>query len=195
MMLGTEFERIHYRQMEERGWWLPENVEFDAFWEELVARGGWTDLFFDDTDPARLAQTPSDRIELLPAALQGARPYFLTGARISGDPGLPPAADTVSPLDAIVGGRAMERWLAEAPTVFADRHWVPWVDVHPVTAAEHGLAHNMSVWVTSPRGRYRARVKLSKAPPQAPCARRTGSVIPGASSPTRFNCWTARPIR
>ena len=37
---------------------------------------------------------------------------------------------------------------------------MPWVEVHPTTAAELGLADGTSVWVTSARGRYRARLKL-----------------------------------
>ena len=209
MMLGTEFERIHYRQMEERGWWLPENVEFDTFWEELVARGGWTDLFFDETDPARLTQTPSDRIELLPAALQGARPYVPSPERASAetqDFRLRLIPYRISTLSSEAG--AMERWLAEAPTVFADRHWVPWVDVHPVTAAEHGLAHNMSVWVTSPRGRYRARVKLFQGTaPGTVCApygiRHPGGelanplqLLDGSTDPlTGMACWFTTFVR
>jgi anaerobic selenocysteine-containing dehydrogenase len=57
MTLGGDFERRHHQQMEERGWWLPEHTDFAAFWDELVERGGWADLFYDYTDPHGLSRT------------------------------------------------------------------------------------------------------------------------------------------
>ncbi|MEK7837545.1 MAG: molybdopterin dinucleotide binding domain-containing protein, partial [candidate division NC10 bacterium] len=50
-------------------------------------------------------------------------------------------------------------WLAERPTIFPDVHWIPWVEVHPVTARELGLDDGTMAWVVSLRGRYRAQVK------------------------------------
>jgi assimilatory nitrate reductase catalytic subunit len=65
----------------------------------------------------------------------------------------------------------LERWLAEQPTILPDRHWVPWVEVHPTTAAALGLGDNAPVWVMSKRGRYRARLKLYPgAAPETVCA-------------------------
>lgn len=179
MTLGDEFERTHYRQMEERGWWLAEETEFDAFWEDLVARGGWTDPFYDDTDPARIARTPSGRIDLLSSKLQdglaaagqGRQPYVLAapGAAATRDFPLRLIPYRISTLAS--GTLALEQWLAEQPTVLPDRQWVPWVEIHPSTAGELGLADNTTVWVTSPRGRYRARVKLfSGTAPETLCA-------------------------
>jgi anaerobic selenocysteine-containing dehydrogenase len=180
MTLGDEFERTHLRQMEERGWWLPQRAEFDAFWEDLVARGGWTDLFYDDTDPARLTRTPEGRIELMPGRLEralgvearGRRPYLLGSA-----PGA--AATTDFPLRLIPyristlasGTLALEPWLAEQPTILPDRHWVPWVEVHPTTASALGFDDGVMVWVASASGRYRARLRLFPgAAPDTVCA-------------------------
>lgn len=180
MTFGGEFERSHLRQMEERGWWLPEYGDFDAFWTALVERGGWTDLFFDDTDPARLAQTPDGRVHLLPATLLGVlgrrarprSPYVLAPP-----PEAPPDGDY--PLRLIPyrlstlasGTLSLEPWLAEQPTVFGDRQWVPWVEVHPATAATLGHRDGDTVWVASARGRYRARLKtFPGAAPGTLCA-------------------------
>ena len=66
MVFGNQFERTHYRQMEERGWWLREYTDFDAFWTDVVDRGGWADLFYDDAEPARIARTPDGRVARLP---------------------------------------------------------------------------------------------------------------------------------
>jgi len=171
MTLGDEFERTHHRQMEERGWWLAEETEFDPFWEDLVARGGWTDLFYDETDPARLARTADGRIALLPPRLREAlervggerRAYKLMPPSNH-----PPPADRGFPLRLLPyrvstlasGTLALEPWLAEQPTIFPDLHWVPWVEVHPRTAEALGFSDGTAVWVVSPRSRYRARLKV-----------------------------------
>lgn len=167
-LLGDEFERKHHRQMEERGWWLAEYADFESFWAALVERGGWTDLFIDHTDAARLSRAPSGRVELLPAALlraldaeaRGRTPYV----HVATDPA---GAGDDFPLRLIPyrvstlasGTLAWERWLAEIPGLFPGIHWVPWVEVHPETARKLGLDDGGLVWVVSARGRYRARLK------------------------------------
>lgn len=168
MTFGEEFERAHLRQMEERGWWLPAHLEFDAFWDDLVARGGWMDLFYDHTDPARLARTADGRIHLLPVPLERALRAEGRGRaayRLGTAPDAPPADGfplrllpyRISTLAS--GTLALEPWLAEQPTIFGDRHWVPWVEVHPDTAAGLGLGDGALVRVRSARGDYRARLK------------------------------------
>lgn len=167
-LLGDEFERKHHRQMEERGWWLAEYGDFESFWAALAERGGWTDLFIDHTDPARLSRAPSARVELLPAALldalraegRGRTPYVHVAPDAAGAGDdfplrlLPYRASTLAS-----GTLAWERWLAEQPGLFPDVRWVPWVEVHPATARELGLDDGDWVWVVSARGRYRARLK------------------------------------
>jgi anaerobic selenocysteine-containing dehydrogenase len=167
LLFGDEFNRTHYRQMEERGWWLPEHTEFDAFWADALERGGWTDQFYDDTDPAKLARTPDGRIALLPPTLVQAVAAESRGlyARPA-EPEPRPATDF--PLRLVPyrvagiasGGVALQPWLHEQPTVLPDQHWIPWVEVHPATADGMGLADRAMVWVVSARGRYRARVKI-----------------------------------
>jgi anaerobic selenocysteine-containing dehydrogenase len=155
--------------MEQRGWWLPEHTDFEAFWDELVERGGWTDLFYDETDPARLARTGSGRIELLPEALLSAlrregstlRPYIdvaaPTGER-SPEFVLRLIPYRVSTLAS--GTLTLEAWLAEQPGIFPDVLWHPWVEVAPETARALGLSDDTLVWVVSPRDRYQARLKV-----------------------------------
>lgn len=171
MTLGDEFERTHYRQMEERGWWLPEQTDFEAFWKDLVDRGGWTDLLFDGTDPARLARTASGRIDLMPDALlraltaegKGREPY--AALRAGGVSQAPPTHEyplrlipyRVSTLAS--GSLGLEAWLAEQPSLTLDVHWIPWVEVSPATASQFGLDDGTMVWVVSTRGRYQARLR------------------------------------
>ncbi|MBI3982596.1 MAG: molybdopterin-dependent oxidoreductase [Gemmatimonadetes bacterium] len=168
MILGDEFERTHHRQMEERGWWLPEHEEFEPFWDDLVQRGGWTDLLRDYTDPDRLAQTPSGKVELLPAELLralavdggGRQPYVdVAGLPLEGDDAFPLRLLPYRVSTLASGTLALEPWLAEQPDILQHVPWVPWVEVHPDTARSFGLDDGTLVWVSSARGRYQARCK------------------------------------
>ncbi len=170
MTLGDEFDRKHHSQMEERGWWLPEHTEFGPFWDELVERGGWTDLFYDDTDPHRFARTESGRIELMPAALLhvlnqegSARELYIDVAHRAGQTpaGFPLRLIPYRVSTLASGTLALERWLAEQPGIFPDVLWVPWVEVAPETARALDMGDDTDVWVVSQRGRYRARLKVS----------------------------------
>ncbi len=169
MLLGDEFERRHHRQMEQRGWWLPEHSDFESFWEDLVERGGWVDLFYDDTDPARVSRRSDDRIALMPEELLRvldeagrAGAIFSPASRTS------LAAAVEFPLRLIPyrlstlasGTLALERWLAEQPSLLPEVFWRPWVEVGSATAAEFGLADGTMVWVVSARSRYRARLTV-----------------------------------
>jgi anaerobic selenocysteine-containing dehydrogenase len=168
MVLGSEFERTHYRQMEERGWWLAEHSDFDGFWSDLVEHGGWTDLFYDHSDPARLAGTPDGRIALMPDALRKAlaaegrarEPYQVVAASGAAPAEFPLRLIPYRVSTLASGTLALEPWLAEQPTIFPDLHWVPWVEVHPRTAQALGIADGAMVRVVSARGGYRARLKL-----------------------------------
>jgi anaerobic selenocysteine-containing dehydrogenase len=180
MVFGDEFERKRHRQMEERGWWLPAQSDFEAFWDQVIERGGWTDLFYDFTDPGRTARTGSGRIELMPAALvkaldaegRGRKPYV--GVEVGAEPSsrdyplrlIPYRVSTLAS-----GTLTLERWLAERTVAVPDVYWAPWVEVAPATARELGLADGAMVWVVSPRARYRARLKVYVgAAPGAVCA-------------------------
>ncbi|NIN10598.1 MAG: hypothetical protein GTN62_04500, partial [Gemmatimonadales bacterium] len=134
-----------------------------------VTRGGWTDLFYDHTDPARLARTADGRIHLMPAELQtvlgkegrGRRLYLdvaLDEGEERGDYPLRLIPFRVSTLAS--GTLPLERWLAEQPTIFPNVLWEPWVEVHPETARAQGFSDGTKVWVVSARGRYRARLKV-----------------------------------
>jgi len=168
-LLGGEFELRLHRQMEDRGWWLPEHAEFEPFWDDLAERGGWTDLFYDHTDPHRLARTTDGRIDLMPASLlraldaegRGRRPYVDAGRAGSTAPDgfplrlLPYRVSTLAS-----GTLGLERWLVEQPVLVPHAAWHPWIEVHPATARSLGFDDGTMVWVVSPGGRYRARLKV-----------------------------------
>jgi anaerobic selenocysteine-containing dehydrogenase len=166
-VFGSEFEREHHRQMEQRGWWLPVHTDFEAFWRELVERGGWTDLYYDDTDPGNLSATPDGRIHLLPPGLLDALQVDAREPYIDVAPPATPETDDY-PLQLIPyrlstlasGTLSLQRWLAERPNLFPEVYWHPWVEVNPVTAQELGLSNDARIRVVSASGRYEARVKV-----------------------------------
>ncbi len=180
MLLGDEFERRHHRQMEQRGWWLPEHSDFESFWHDLVGRGGWVDLFYDDTDPARVSRRPDDRIALMPEELlRVLDEEGRAGAPFSPASRTSLAAAVEFPLRLIPyrlstlssGTLALERWLVEQPSLLPEVFWRPWVEVSAATASELGLADGTMVWVVSARGRYRARLAVFPgAAPETVCA-------------------------
>ncbi len=166
-LFGSEFEREHHRQMEQRGWWLQTHADFEAFWEGLVERGGWTDLYYDDADPAHLSAMPDGKVHLLPAALLDAlqlderRPYIDIAAPASTEEDGYPLQLIPYRLSTLASGTlSLERWLAERPTPFPEVYWHPWVEVNPVTAEELGLHHDGRAWMVSPHGRYEVRIQV-----------------------------------
>ncbi|TFG66502.1 MAG: hypothetical protein E4H28_01725 [Gemmatimonadales bacterium] len=177
---GDDFERRNYRQMEERGWWLPAHAEFKPFWQELVERGGWTDLFYDDTDPGGLAGTASGRVDLMPSRLfdlliaEGGRRALYVDVAGSAEGDTEELSLRLLPykLSTLASGTlALERWLAEVPGLFPHVVWLPWVEVHPETAKRLGLDEGNMVWVISQQRRYRAQVKIFPGTaPQNVCA-------------------------
>lgn len=167
---ASEFEMENRRQSELRGWWLPSQPDFESFWSELVDRGGWADLFYDETDPSRFSRLPDGRVALMPPAVLGALeseggdryPYVRHSDEPTGNGEEFPLLllpYRVSTCASETLGR--ERWLAEQPVVFPDVQWVPWVSVAPGTAEETGLTEGHMVWVVSSRGRYKACLQVS----------------------------------
>ena len=169
MLFGDDFELRHHHQMEQRGWWLPEHGDFESFWDDLVERGGWVDLFYDDTDPARVSRRPDNQVALMPEELlraldeEGrATTLFSPASRTS------LAAAVAFPLRLVPyrlstlasGTLALERWLVEQPSLLPEVFWRPWVEVSSATASELGAADGTMVWIVSARGRYRARLAV-----------------------------------
>ncbi len=169
MLLADRFQGRHHRQMEERGWWLAEHDDFSDFWTDLVERGGWTDEFVDFSDPAGLAATPDGRIRLMPEGVEEAltesgrdrAPYVeLFGDHTPAPTNFPLRLMPYRLSTLSSGTLALEPWLAEAPGLFPESLWYPWVEVHPDTARELGLKEDAMVWLSSSRGRIKARLKV-----------------------------------
>jgi len=100
-------------------------------------------------------------------------PQELIGRAGSLDAGILPAAQEPQPeeyplrlipyrLSTLSSGTVgLQRWLAEQPALFPEGHWTPWVEVSPHDAEAMGMGTGTMVWVTSPHGRYQARLAVS----------------------------------
>jgi anaerobic selenocysteine-containing dehydrogenase len=55
---------------------------------------------------------------------------------------------------------ANQPWLLQQPAVEVDEGWESWVEIHPQTAARHGIQDGDRVWLESPRGRMRSKARL-----------------------------------
>jgi anaerobic selenocysteine-containing dehydrogenase len=143
---------------------------FDQFWRTVSRTGGWVDRGAAEDQTDTLA-TPSGKFEFYARRLQSQFPtansqsLFLPHFQRSTDAG--DAADyplhlvVYSPL-AFMGGTG-----AELPYLqglggahIGERRWETWVEIHPKTARERGIADGDWVEVESPAGRIRVRARL-----------------------------------
>jgi anaerobic selenocysteine-containing dehydrogenase len=184
---GAPLEEAWTRLLEQSGWRVPHDGPFEAFWATLRERGGWWDPVYYRYEWRRVLATPSGRFELasqrvagwlasLPAAerevLVGDGPASLQG--LGADRlGLPAAVreraagDDAYDLEVnpytipILSGLAHtnEPWLQDITGFHLYRNWETWVEIHPQTAGERGFGDGERVWVESPAGRLRARLR------------------------------------
>ncbi len=188
-VFSESFEGAFIRQLQERGWWIPQFSSFEAFWEELVKRGGWSGLFHEYGKWGHIFRTPSKRFEFysqrLKAELEAraerrgqpldalleelnitARgdevflPHY-EPARFAGDESQYPFH--LNPFHVLVlnsGSGANLPWMQEIVGLHVHVKWDSWLEIHPETARKLGIADGDWVWVESPYGKVRIRAKL-----------------------------------
>jgi anaerobic selenocysteine-containing dehydrogenase len=161
----TELLKSAYRGLFEakRGSIVAE--DFDTFWEQLLAKGGWWDA---DHQPTIGFKTPSGKFEF---KLEG--PGFVSRTthhaprtthqepEFAGDEKEYPFHLHLYQSLAFSDGRgANQPWLQEMPDPMTTVCWNSWVEINPRTAEKLGLGENDLVWIESPHGRIQAPVVL-----------------------------------
>lgn len=151
---------------------------FDAFWDELRARGAWWDAAYRFQNWARTLRTPSGKFEFLPEPLRAA--LLDARARVSVPPAdgraatgpvpgpeeFPLALITFRPL-ALTGGRTANLpFLLEILGKHGGTAWDTYAQVHPATAARFGVADHAWAWLESSGARIRMRVRHSPGMPR-----------------------------
>ena len=192
--LTTERGADEIRQMARRGWWIPEARDFDAFWEELLTSGGWSDPAYSHGLWGRVLRTPTRKFDFysrhLQRSVEGDGPSLSIEARkrkltefglLVHDESsyLPhfeaPQWQGVTGADALVlhltcpvvpntAAAASLPWVRE---ILNDRvAWETWAELHPDDAARRGLKQGELIEISSDHGSFAARLLVApKAQP------------------------------
>lgn len=172
-------EETWNRLLERSGWWAPTFSTTDELWEQMKARGGWWEPTYFYGEWNRVLQTPSGKFEfcsqrLAHWAAQHRKEVEAAGFK-SGDDhlglprqprlaSLPPdfplllVPIEVLPLSGGTGGGLPLLQQIVGVNVF--EKWESWLEMNPATAQALGLEDREFVWVESPRGRARVRLRL-----------------------------------
>jgi anaerobic selenocysteine-containing dehydrogenase len=170
-----------------QGFWIRRHRNYEEFWQDLVAAGGWWDWAYFYRDYPRVFRTTSGRYEFYSLELKrrlesvagkgkaeellerlGLRargdraflPHFEEPKTV-GDPKSYPFHLVTYKLMNHAGGRgANQPWLQEPISVHLRELWNGWVEINPETAHRLGIKDGEEVWVESPPGRIRLRARL-----------------------------------
>lgn len=173
--------------LEKRGYRIPENKSFEAFWENLSAKGAWWNPGGSSTRAEDLIRgTPSGRFEFYSNALrdrmkraaeavgsterlledlgieaEGDRLY-LPHYRAAKDEGAkgPKLILNTYRLMSMSGKTAAQPWLQETLAPHVEDSWENWAEISPETARANGLRDGDQVWLESRKGKIKIRVRV-----------------------------------
>ncbi|NIM51168.1 MAG: molybdopterin-dependent oxidoreductase [Gemmatimonadales bacterium] len=145
--IGSRFTAANYMEYLQQAWralqrQLRDRRPFETFWNESLQRGGvWQDV-------------PQTRVRLARSAGQLAEvPVWSVPA---GQLTL-----VAYPSPALYDGRGANRpWLQELPDPVTKITWSSWIELHPDTAADRGIAEGDILEVSSPTGTVQAPAYL-----------------------------------
>ncbi len=185
---GAPLEELWTQLLEQSGWKVRTQTDFKKLWADLLARGGWWDPAYYRWEWKRALATPSGRFELYSLgarnyfsklsgmerdmALQKA-PHLVNVPKTDGAC-LPAASreraggnETLYSLEInpyfipILSGvtHTNQPWLQDVTGFHVYQSWYTWVEIHPETAHHVGVHNGDWVYVESPGGRIKARVR------------------------------------
>ncbi len=175
-------EETWNRLLERSGWWAPSYSTADELWSQMVEKGGWWEPTYYHGEWERVARTPSGRFEFGSQKLTQWFSLHPERAKAAGfEPGddhlslphqLPISTPTAEypllliPFEVLplagVGG-AESPYLQQISGLQAHEKWQSWLEMSPETAEQLGLSDMDSVWVESPRGRARVKLRVTLA--------------------------------
>lgn len=143
---------------------------FEAFWDALLAAGGWWDPAAGRGAP--VVRTASGRYEFYATRLAwklgsaatdvACLPHFEPVHALAAAAELPFALASYKTMTHAEGRGANQPHLQEVFGVQFDRSWHPWVELNPDDAAELGVADGDHVWLETARGRIRLPAVLAE---------------------------------
>jgi anaerobic selenocysteine-containing dehydrogenase len=166
---GLQFDETWTRLLERGGWWAPSYKTFEEFWELLQEKGGWWDPLYDLKEWDRIFRTPSRKFEFY---AQGTKernledpshlPHWEEPKESGDEKEYPLHLHIFKSLPLTAGRNANQPWLQEIFGPHLAERWRTWVEINPEKAKELRLADGDWVWVESPHGKVRVRVRLYK---------------------------------
>lgn len=156
-IFSSPYEVEQLRILEERGWWTPQHDSEDAFFKDLLIKGGWQDpsyhfnerSFVYQNDPKRFVFVSSFEIENEgPDESQDSEEYPLRLFLFD------------LPLTSADSDSKNTPWHQENLGFRFRVLWKVWVEINPDTAEALGIRDKDVVWVESKEGRIRAVAKI-----------------------------------
>jgi len=184
-LFSDEFKVSFESLLAERGWRRQEFRDFDEFWEQFRAAGGWWDPLPQLEAGSNRVPTASGKFyldsEVLRARFNGdgnnlRETLKMAGLRTDNGAGyqlgtyrdFDQADDEHPALDLYLielttlrgdGGRLDK--MADMVGYYSNVKWKTWVELHPETAQELHLHDDQEVWVESEHGRLRVQLKIN----------------------------------
>jgi anaerobic selenocysteine-containing dehydrogenase len=148
--LGERFKSVNYAEFLKDSWKTlyqkkgeisANSPDFDQFWRDLLARGGWW-------DPKAFSPEP---VKVLPGKV---KPYLVEKPSLyQGEEEKYPFYLVLYPHAHFFDGRGANRpWLQELPDPVTKVVWNSWVEMNPRTAFNSGLQEGTMVTIESPAG-------------------------------------------
>jgi len=166
--------------IETRGWRLESLPSDAAFWTALTQSAGWVDSPDVGRSPGELLARGATRFSFRPESF--GRDAQRLGGQAGEDLFAAPADDAAAagatrgafPLDLLLfdtntlwrGRTALTPLLLELTGAREDIAWDSWVEIHPATAAEHGIRAGDRVQVESASGSLVTRARLASIVPR-----------------------------
>ncbi len=165
------FRQGELRELEARGWWLPDGQTAAEHWKAILDSGGWFDPSYDYYDRSGVSQRADGRAWIFPAE---ARRRLHPSSDTTADGFLPIAATApegsheafplrLNPyriLTLASGGTALMPWLLERVGATVGQAWGTWAEIDPKTASELGVKSGQRVRVESTQGAFEATVRI-----------------------------------
>jgi anaerobic selenocysteine-containing dehydrogenase len=182
-------DEAYMREMQQRGWATNEFSSYDEFWEQLIARGGWTGLYHSYGRWGKVLNTPSHKYEFysqrLKAELEAraqanakSTDSILEDLNVEarGDRAFLPHFEPVNsrvaenaypfflnPFSSVTLASPTSAnlpWIQETAGANVGVQWDSWAEVNPATALALGLEDGDWIWIESQRGRLKTKVKV-----------------------------------
>jgi anaerobic selenocysteine-containing dehydrogenase len=167
------FRQRELRELEGRGWWLPNGQTAEELWQSVLESGGWFDPLVDYNDGSGVSQHADGRAWIFPA--EARKRLAQSGVALAEGflPAVPegPSETTTAgafPLQLVPfrvmtlasGGTPLMPWLLEHLGVLNGSAWETWIEISPDLAAQQSIQSGQRVRVESQQGAFEAIVRL-----------------------------------